>query len=102
MELMDAPSVDRAVAGCKYVIHTACPNPSKAPKDEKLVMRPAIEGTQTVLQAAQRHGVKRVVVTSSIASIFMRSEKTHKSDYDETDWSEVEMCLNIHHKINYH
>jgi hypothetical protein len=45
MELMDAPSVDRAVAGCKYVIHTACPNPSKAPKDEKLVMRPAIEGT---------------------------------------------------------
>jgi dihydroflavonol-4-reductase len=77
MELMDPPSVDRAVQGCKYVIHTACPNPSKAPKDEKLVIRPATEGTQTVLKAAQAHKVKRVVVTSSIASVFMRSDATH-------------------------
>jgi hypothetical protein len=52
MELMDAASVDRAVAGCQYVVHTACPNPSKAPKDEKLAIRPATEGTVTVLKAA--------------------------------------------------
>lgn len=77
MELMDAPSVDRAVQGCKFVIHAACPNPAKAPKDEKIVIRPAVEGTQTVLKAAQKHKVKRVVVTSSIASVFMRSDATH-------------------------
>jgi dihydroflavonol-4-reductase len=84
------------------VVHCACPNPSKAPKDEKLVMRPAIEGTQTVLRASQAAKVKRVVITSSIATIFMRGEATHQADYDEKDWSEQEMCLNIHHKINYH
>ena len=83
------------------MVHTACPNPSKAPKDEKAVIRPAVEGTTTVLKAAQAHGVKRVVVTSSIASVFMRTEKNHQSAYDEKDWSEPEMCLNIHHKINY-
>ena len=101
MELMDAQSVDRAVSGCQYVVHTACPNPAKAPKDEKMVIRPAVDGTITVMKCAQAHKVKRVVITCSIASIFMRSEATHQSDYDENDWSEADMCLNIHHKINY-
>ena len=101
MELMDAPSVDRAVAGCQYVVHTACPNPSKAPKNENLAISPATDGTITVLKAAQNHKVKRVVITSSIASIFMKTEANHKNDYDERDWSDPEMCLNIHHKINY-
>ena len=31
----------------------------------------------------------------------MRTEANHKSDYDESDWSNPEMCLNIHHKITY-
>ncbi len=98
---MDGPSVERAVAGCQYVVHTACPNPSKAPKDEKTVIKPAVDGTIAVLRAAQANKVKRVVVTSSIASVFMRKDETHQSDYDEKDWSDPEMCLNIHHKINY-
>lgn len=98
---MDVPSIDRAVNGCQYVIHTACPNPNKAPKDEKSIIRQGSEGTLNVLKAAQAHKVKRVVITSSIATVFMRSDKTHKAHYDENDWSEAEMCLNIHHKINY-
>ena len=31
----------------------------------------------------------------------MRTEKTHQANYDENDWSNPEMCLNIHHKITY-
>ncbi len=50
MELMDEASISRAVKGCKYVVHVACPNPGKAPKDEKLVIRPAVEGTEAVLR----------------------------------------------------
>ena len=34
MELMDSPSIQRAVKGCDYIVHSASPNPSKAPKDE--------------------------------------------------------------------
>lgn len=87
MELLNEPSIDRAVAGCHFVVHTACPNPSKAPKDEKIVIRPAVDGTLSLLRAAQRHQVKRVVVTSSIASIFMRNEEKHQKEYTEKDWS---------------
>jgi dihydroflavonol-4-reductase len=49
MELNDHPSIKRAVKGCDYVVHSASPNPSKAPKDEKLVIRPAVEGTVALL-----------------------------------------------------
>jgi nucleoside-diphosphate-sugar epimerase len=101
MELNDYPSIERAVAGCKYVIHAACPNPSKAPKNDAPLIQAGSEGTTNVLKAAYAAKVKRVVVTCSIASIFMRTEANHKSDYDESDWSNPEMCLNIHHKITY-
>ena len=101
MELNDYPSIERAVAGCKYVVHAACPNPSKAPKNDAPLIQAGSEGTTNVLKAAYAAKVKRVVVTCSIASIFMRTEANHKSDYDESDWSNPEMCLNIHHKITY-
>jgi hypothetical protein len=45
MDLLNELSVDRAVSGCQFVVHVACPNPAKAPKDEQLVMRPAVQGT---------------------------------------------------------
>ena len=42
MELNDASSIRRAVKGCDFVVHSASPNPSKAPKDEQTVIRPAV------------------------------------------------------------
>jgi len=52
MELLDEPSIERAVAGCQYVVHVASPNPSKAPKDDSTVIKPAVVGTISVLKAA--------------------------------------------------
>jgi FlaA1/EpsC-like NDP-sugar epimerase len=49
MELMDVPSIQRAVKGCDYIVHSASPNPSKAPKDEQSVIRPAVQGTVAIL-----------------------------------------------------
>ena len=34
MELSDHPSIQKAVKGCDFIVHSASPNPSKAPKDE--------------------------------------------------------------------
>ncbi len=101
MELLNYPSIERAVAGCKYVIHAACPNPSKAPKNDALLVQASSEGTTLVLKAAYAAKVKRVVVTCSTASVYMRTEENHKADYDERDWSNPEMCLSIQHKIPY-
>jgi hypothetical protein len=42
-----------------------------------------------------------VVVTCSMSNICMKNEKNHKLVYDESDWSDPENVLNIHHKITY-
>jgi len=83
--LEDAGWAD-AVRGCDYVLHVASPFPLGAPKDENDLIRPAKEGTLRVLRAAADNGVKRVVLTSSVAAIAAGHprEKTH---FDEKDWS---------------
>ena len=83
--LEDAGWVE-AVQGCDYVLHVASPFPFETPKAESDLIRPAKEGTLRVLRAAADHGVKRVVVTSSVAAISAGHprEKTH---FDEKDWS---------------
>ena len=58
-----------AVEGCDYVLHVASPFPPKQPKDPDELILPAREGTLRVLRAGLNAGVKRIVVTSSIAAI---------------------------------
>src|SRR5215212_6513415 len=66
-----------AVAGCDYVLHVASPFPPKQPKDADELILPAREGTLRVLRASLDAGVKRVVVTSSVAAIRL-AEGTEK------------------------
>jgi nucleoside-diphosphate-sugar epimerase len=75
-----------AVAGCDYVLHVASPFPPKQPKDPDELIVPAREGTLRVLRAGLDAGVKRVVVTSSVAAIRL-SEGTQQRPLDETDWT---------------
>ena len=58
-----------AVTGCSHVLHVASPFPATTPRDPDALIRPAREGTLRVLQAAVAEGVRRVVVTSSVAAI---------------------------------
>src|SRR5919204_1127111 len=58
-----------AVEGCDYVLHVASPFPPTQPKDPDELIVPAREGTLRVLRASLEAGVKRVVVTSSVAAI---------------------------------
>ena len=51
-DLLDADSLDRAIAGCDYVVHTASPLPIKQPDDESVLIKPAVEGTLAVLRGA--------------------------------------------------
>jgi len=75
-----------AMQGCDYVLHVASPFPVEAPKDENDLIRPAKEGTLRVLRAAAEHGVKRVVLTSSVAAIAAGHPRV-KTHFDEKDWS---------------
>lgn len=79
---------DEAVKGCQYILHVASPFPLKAPKDKYELIKPAVDGTLFVLQAASRLPVppRRVVITSSVASIMYGHDDSTKVLTDET-WS---------------
>ncbi|MEV0298455.1 aldehyde reductase [Nocardia sp. NPDC050710] len=78
-----------AVSGCTYVMHVASPFPSQPPADERELIGPAVEGTLRVLRAAADNtGVRRVVLTSSVAAIAYGHE--HDDVRTEADWSVVE------------
>jgi nucleoside-diphosphate-sugar epimerase len=56
--------LDRAMEGVDFVVHTAAALPLYSPED---IYTTDVEGTRNVLEAARRHGVKRVVHVSSTA-----------------------------------
>jgi len=63
-------SWEAAIEGSNYVVHTASPfvmDQKKATEDQ--LVKPAVEGTLAVLKAAVKAGVKKIVLTSSIAAI---------------------------------
>lgn len=51
------------------------------------LIRPAVDGTLAVMKAAQKHKVKRVVITSSVAAIF--DQFNLKDEVTEEDWPET-------------
>src|SRR6476619_6116565 len=77
-----------AVAGCDYVLHVASPFPPVQPKDPDELIVPAREGTLRVLRAAFAAGVKRTVVTSSVAAI-AGGAKT-PGPLTEEDWTDLD------------
>ncbi len=79
-----------AVKGCDFVQHVASPFPAVHPKDEMELIRPARDGALRVLKAAKAAGVKRVVMTSSMAAIAYGHGDDRAEVSDETMWSNPE------------
>jgi nucleoside-diphosphate-sugar epimerase len=86
-DLMSDDGWPEAVAGSDYVLHVASPFPPAQPKDPNELIVPAREGTLRVLRAALDAGVKRVVVTSSVAAIRL-ADGAPSRPLDEGDWSD--------------
>ena len=87
-DLLSDEGWDQAVAGCDFVLHVASPFPSEAPKDENDLILPAREGTLRVLRAAQKAGVKRVVLVSSTAAVLSGHERENR-EFNESDWTDI-------------
>ncbi len=58
-----------------------------------LKIKPAVEGTLSVLRAALKHKVKRVVVTSSGLTVVMNKPENSKAKYNEEDWSDLDALM---------
>jgi dihydroflavonol-4-reductase len=80
---------DAALSGVDVLIHTASPFPLASPKDEDELIRPAVDGTLRALKAAKSAGIKRVILTSSMAAVYGRELPGGASEYDETMWTDV-------------
>lgn len=79
-----------AFAGVSYVMHTASPFPARLPADEADLIGPALDGTLRVLKAARSAGVRRVVLTSSIAAVIYGAGR---APYTEDDWTDPQSPL---------
>lgn len=86
---------DKAVAGCTGIMHTASPFPDVvggSMPDEASLIEPAKEGTLRVLKAAAAEAstVKRVILTSSFASVHGEITADPEKAYNEEDWTNPE------------
>ncbi len=61
-------SLDKAIAGCEAVIHTAALY-SFWVRDRGIIHHVNVDGTKNVIEAAMRAGVERIVYTSSVAAL---------------------------------
>jgi dihydroflavonol-4-reductase len=79
-----------AVAGCDYVLHVASPFPPAQPKDPDELIVPARDGTLRVLRASLAAGVKRIVLTSSVAAVRTPGPGSvaNGRDLTEDDWND--------------
>jgi dihydroflavonol-4-reductase len=86
-DLMSDNHWAHAIEGCDYVLHVASPFPAKQPKDPDELIVPAREGTLRVLRTALDAGVKRMVLTSSIAAVRL-AKGAEARTLTEEDWTD--------------
>jgi dihydroflavonol-4-reductase len=67
-DLTEPASLDRALEGCEAVFHVAADYRLWAPQPQQLY-RSNLEGTGNLLDAARRANIRRIIYTSSVATI---------------------------------
>jgi len=79
-DLLDPPSLERALQGCEGLFHVAADYRLWA-RDPREIHKANVRGTHNILLAARRCGVRRIVHTSSVATLGLHHDGT-PSDED--------------------
>ncbi len=74
-DLRDPTSLEKAMAGCDVVFHVAADYRLWV-RDPNEMYKSNVEGTRAILVAARKNGVRRVVYTSSVATIGFTADGT--------------------------
>jgi len=85
-DLTDDSSLQNAVAGSTYVVHIASPVSDSYDTEESLV-GPAVNGTMSIVRACAANGVRRCVITSSVATVINMDPKDAPATFNESCWS---------------
>jgi len=83
VDIDDVDALAAAFAGCEVVVHGAGINREIG---DQTFQRVHVEGTRTMIEAARRAGVKRIVMVS-----FLRARPNCGSGYHETKWAAEEL-----------
>src|SRR5690349_3918025 len=67
-DLREPQSLKKAMQGCEFVFHVAADYRLWV-RDSEQMYRSNVEGTRAIIQAAQESGVRRVIYTSSVATM---------------------------------
>ncbi|PYP91577.1 MAG: dihydroflavonol 4-reductase [Candidatus Angelobacter sp. Gp1-AA117] len=67
-DLRDPDSLKKAMQGCEFVFHVAADYRLWV-RDPEQMYRSNVEGTRAIIRAAQESGVRRVIYTSSVATM---------------------------------
>ncbi len=86
-DLMNDAGWAEAMTGCSHVAHVASPLPMHAPKNDDELIVPARDGALRAVRFAKAAGVKRLVMTSSVAAISYGQRG--KTVFTEADWTDV-------------
>ena len=91
-DLNDEASLERAVEGVSYIIQVASPIPGATTPTEAQMIAGATTGMKAIINASVKNKVKRLVVTSSVATIIGGVWKASAGDpnYTEADVAPAE------------
>ena len=89
MELENKEQIQAAVKDSTYVVHTAAYVTNDIPKDESKIVDPTVNGCLEILKNASKYGVRRVIITSSLASICGIDPIERPETFNETFWTDL-------------
>jgi dihydroflavonol-4-reductase len=78
-DLLDPGSLDRAMEGVEVLFHVGAVHRNFA-ADPDAIMKPAVDGTRHALAAARQRGVRRVIYTSTGATVGFAQDPTKPLD----------------------
>ncbi|MGA7288013.1 MAG: hopanoid-associated sugar epimerase [Terriglobales bacterium] len=81
-DLRDSASIEKAISGCDVVFHVAADYRLWV-RDPGEMYRSNVEGTRSLLEAARKQAVRRIVYTSSVATMGFTSGLNHDKVADE-------------------
>ena len=84
-DILDAAATTRAIEGCGRVYHVAAGFLMWSRDPEREIIRPSVEGTRNVMEAAARTGVEKVVYTSTSGTMGLPTSPAQH--FDETHFN---------------
>ena len=86
-DLMSDDGWEKAIDGCDYVLHIASPFINGLPDHEDDLIKPALTGTQRILElSATNPQIKKIIITSSFAAV--GDTFNGQTVFNESDWSD--------------